>query len=180
MGFLHGAGEQTELVSFWVAQHHPADVGVSDLHDPVLGRLGAEGGCCQRLVHVLGVGARDQGLAAGADVEAGVAAAFDALVGLFGGTAPTGWIGLLRSGKTPTVSVRRRISRLRLVGPSVCVGDAKPLELPVPVTPRAPAVVLPNHDSRRPGARLSRLFVRSSPSCPVSGHAVQAADSGSS
>ncbi len=50
--------------------------------------------------------------------------------GCSAGTAPTGRIGLLRSGKTPTVSVRRRISRLRLVGPGVCVGDAKPLELP--------------------------------------------------
>jgi hypothetical protein len=68
--------------------------------------MGAEGGCCQRLVHVLDVGARDEGQAAGADVEAEVAVAFDQLVVLFGGAAPTGRIGLLRSGKTPTVSVR--------------------------------------------------------------------------
>jgi len=34
LGFLHGAGEQTEFVSFWVAQHYPADVGVLAHVDP--------------------------------------------------------------------------------------------------------------------------------------------------
>ncbi len=70
----------------WCAERSP--------HDPVLGRLGAEGGCCQRLVHVLDVGARDEGQAAGADVEAEAAAAVAPLVGLFGGDGSHGAVAV--------------------------------------------------------------------------------------
>jgi hypothetical protein len=89
---------------------------------------------CQRLVHILDVGARDVGQAAGADVEAEVAAAFDPLVALFGGDGSHGADRAVAVGKTPTVSVRQRISRLRLVGPSVCVGEAKYADLKAKVT----------------------------------------------